>query len=189
MENLFNNFSPINAEVKSANGMNEYTQLHYSADLTITKGNFSQNISFRTNIYSVEFADKKYLQMEDFDYDIYRSTLGDLPIDSIYAFTKGLRDNGLTTLADSLNITWEDVRLECAKMINNSESVKAVHGNASVFSSLPKEEQKLIKLDHLIMFYDIVAIRMYKDLEVPTKDESGIPSLAEVKDYRKKLSN
>jgi hypothetical protein len=152
MENLFNGIAPISGDVK-VTSVSESASLRLCGTITLTKGNFTQDFYYNATLCESSKY-KGFVIVDDIDFDHSGETsLGALKIDNIYKFRQSLQESGLTSLANTLEFSREEIDNACNQVIAQSKLMKKTFKGLALFDALSKEEQSLVELSYVIANY------------------------------------
>ena len=112
----------------------------------ITKGIVSFEVSYYGRL-SEMYKMENFINMDDIEIEINKTTINGLKIDNFNQFKQGLIDHGMKSVADSLTID-DSVITECIyKMIPKHKYYKSLFGKKPFLKALSLEEQKLAYVD------------------------------------------
>lgn len=172
MKNLFNGLQVVGGETKIVS-ITETASLEVSGKFSIERGNFKQEFSYWARTY--EKFDN-YAKIDDYDTDYHKCTLGELPIDSLGALKTTLTNSGLTTLANSLGFSNEEIVAAMHQHIQNHKIFKAVYGKKTeLWDLLTQEEKEYKTLAHILFSnnYDTCGDWLKQQCGVVVLDEEG----------------
>ena len=153
MENLFNGIAPISGElvVKS---LSENANLSLGGVFTLQKGSYTEEFYYNAMVCESSRL-KGFIIIDDLDYEHNCNTsLGSLKIDNIQKFRQSLQDCGLTSLANTLCFSGEEIRNACSQIIAQSKLVKKAFKGLILLDALPSEEQDLVRLAYIVENYN-----------------------------------
>ena len=88
-------------------------------------------------------ARENIISIDEWDGDWEGATFNGLKIDDYDAFKKGFEDHGMKSIADSLDITYEEQSKVIYQAVENHKKFKKVYGaKARLFELMNDEEQK-----------------------------------------------
>lgn len=152
MTNLFNGLQVVSGEVK-VETLREGFGLEVTGAFKISKGNFEQTFSYFARMYETHY--KGYIGIEDGNVDTEKCNIGGLPIDSLEQLKKTLSESGLKTLSDSLGFTFEERdNAMYATVQKHKDFIKCYGKKAIVWNLLSAEEQRIVRVQHVIENYD-----------------------------------
>jgi hypothetical protein len=187
MENIFSGLEVLNGEV-SSKILGDNFHLNLSGEIEVTKGNLSCLYNFWCNSFEYAYAEN-LIGFDDFDWDFGNAKLGNLPIDSLTTLKSKLAESGLTTLANSLEISGGEIRKQiCLHLASNKTLIKVYGKKFRVFENLSEEEQTILKLDYVISTYDNRGIYEKTQFNITEDDEEGkkiVPTLEQLIEFRK----
>ena len=108
----------------------------------------------RTNRYWARTSEVRGNIIEIDEWDGYweDTTFNGLKIDSYDAFKKGFEDHGMKSIAESLEITYEEQRKVIYQAVANHKMFKKVYGGkARLFELMNDEEQKQFYYESLMI--------------------------------------
>lgn len=175
-------------------------RVEINGSFIIKKGELSYKQYFYSQLSTMQYkncvcSDESYLDGTD-DYK-----LGGLVIDNLTNLKNSLKDSGLSTIANSLEISDEDVRKQMFIRIANSELFKKVFGeDALLWDILEEDEKDFIKLEYAIERYDDLneyasCLSKYVKLEEEEQEDGTVkkkrikPTLEELKNALVELKN
>lgn len=149
MKNLFESFKNSNKEVTSKDG-SIYANITFHGGFTIVKGGLSQDISFYASVSQMQY--KGYVSIDDWEInDRTGASFNGLPVDSLRDLKSTLRGAGLSTVADSLDISNKEEELQIALQVSKDKIFKKVFGKDSIFwCTLSEDEQSILRLSDQI---------------------------------------
>ncbi len=170
MKNLFDGLRIVGGETKIVS-ITETASVEVSGRFSMERGNFKQEFSYWTRTYE-KFGN--FAKIDDYETEQHKCTLGELPIDSLSKLVQTLNDSGLTTLANSLGFTSEEITSAMHHHIQEHKIFKAVYGKkAELWDLLTQEEQQAEILLHVINNYDTCGEYMKRQCGVVVLDEEG----------------
>jgi hypothetical protein len=151
MKNLFENLK--NGSKVTSNNLTADLRLNVGGDITINKGVYSETISFYCQI--TEMIYEGFVNVEDMDInDTIETSFNGIPIDNEHSFKEGLKNLGLTTVAQSLEIEYKDQVKQVAIQLSKNKRIKAVFGeDVKFWGTLSESEQDIVKLEYAIKNY------------------------------------
>jgi hypothetical protein len=183
MENFLSNFANVSKEVTSECS-NVSIEPTFNGNIELTKGLLKQKFSFYARVYESVFDG--YPSIDDWDLnEVYDVSFNGMPIDDIDKLKATLKDSGLKSVAEGLDVSSDVYKKAIANEIEKSKFFKAVFGEgAKMFDSLTEEEQSKVRLKHIIEHYDNVKANAFYMKEFLKLDENGnkvMPTLDELK--------
>jgi hypothetical protein len=153
MENILSGLKVVSGEVKPTT-VREGFGLEVSADVKLTKGNFEKEINFWARIYETQY--KGVIGIEEYDItDVYHTKIGELVIDDIHKLKTQLTQSGLSTLSNSLGLTYDEERFAIYKVVENHKTIKLVYGKKTrIWELLSEDEQKILELQYAVENYE-----------------------------------
>lgn len=187
MENIFSGLEVLNGEV-SSKILGDSFHLNLSGEIEVTKGNFSCLYTFWCNTFEYAYAEN-LIGFDDFDWDFGNAKLGNLPIDSLTTLKSKLAESGLTTLANSLEISVGEIRKQISLHLASNKTLIKVYGKKfRIYENLSEEEQTILKLDYVISNYDSRGVYEKTQFNITEYDEEGkkiVPTLEQLIEFRK----
>lgn len=181
MENLFNGLKVVGGVIKVTT-ISETASVEVSGRFTLERGNFKQDFSYWARTY--ERYDN-HAKIDDFDTEEHKCSLGELPIDSLSALKTTLTNSGLTTLANSLGFSNEEVIAAMRFHVQNHKIFKAVYGKKIIlWDLLSAEEQVEETLAYILNNYDSCPNYVKQQCGIVVVDEEGnvVPNAIPTKD-------
>jgi hypothetical protein len=183
MENFLSNFANVSKEVTSDNA-NVSIDPEFYGTIDITKGLLKMTIHFWAKLYKLQY--ENCVAINDWDInDVRNVSFGGLPVDDINKLKQTMRESGLGTVAEGLEISNEDNRKEIAKQIPQSKIFKLVYGDdVKMFELLSDEEVAKIRLKFAIDNYDKMKPTSHEIKDIVKINEHGyaiMPTLDELK--------
>jgi hypothetical protein len=190
MENIFSGLEVLNGEV-SSKILGDSFHLNISGEIEVTKGNLTCTYNFWCNTFEYNYAEN-LIGFDDFDWDFGNAKLGNLPIDNLIILKDKLSESGLTTLANSLEISCGEIRKQiCLHLASNKTLIKVYGKKFRVYENLSEEEQTILKLDYVISTYDKRGLYEKTQFNITEDDENGnkiVPTLEQLIEFRKTFS-
>jgi hypothetical protein len=187
MENIFSGLEVLNGEV-SSKILGDSFHLNLSGEIEVTKGNLTCTYNFWCNTFEYNYAEN-LIGFDDVDWDFCGAKLGNLPIDSLNTLKSKLAESGLTTLANSLEISGGEIRKQiCLHLASNKTLIKIYGKKVRVYENLSEEEQTILKLDYVISNYDSRGVYEKTQFNITEDDEEGnkiVPTLEQLNEFRK----
>lgn len=152
MKNLFEGLANQKNAVVTSDLACDTSSLRASGDLTITKGFISMVVRYWSDTYRSQYPG--YAQCEDTDWDILDVYIEGIKIDSISKFQEGLRNMGLESISEKINISDAEILQEIYKQINLSSTFENTYGDFKLFNALSKEQQRDVILNYSIENYE-----------------------------------
>ncbi len=169
----------------------DHSAINVRGTFVLVKNGIVERYNYWTDVYKSNY--KGYFECSDWDWEIEfkdhsQARIGDLPIDNLDAFVSGLRNNGLSSLASSYEITDDEIKQAIFEVIAESKRFANFFGKGmKCFNALSQEEKHKIKLDHVIKNYDTISDYAKKDYNLPFDEPLTAPTLAQLVEYRNKL--
>jgi hypothetical protein len=187
MENtLLEALKGVNGNIVAESHSTDLT-FEFGGSIVVKRGTFEQKIYFYAHIN--ESRHKGVIQINDWDVnDVTDVKLGDLPIDNLDAFKQKLKEWGLSSLANNLDITTENQKIAISQCLLQDKQLKLLFGkNFKVWELLSVEEQKLLELKFVIEKFNpsgnhlqTEVARYYKINEINTTLDDFKTKLAEL---------
>lgn len=175
MNELFKNFKMGNQDVTSKD-FTGHVRVNFCGDITIMKGGLEQEMAYTAYTYPMNI--KGYVSFDDWDIQEQLSnSFNGLPIDDLYKFKKTLKESGLTTLADSLNVTDAETSKQIGLQLMNNPLFKKVYGkNAIMYETLSKDEQQILQLTNILKGdnFEKTTVHTYALRDYVTTDENNV---------------
>ena len=166
------------------------SSLRVSGEFLISRGGYSKVVNFWGDADNSSYD--KYFTLCDLDYSTNENEckIGEIPIDDVNKFRNGLRDHGMTTLADSFDFTSDEVREAIYKALNTMPDVIKFFGKGyKCLESLSENERRLLYLDDVIARFDKISDYSKKDFGIPYDTETqNHPTIEELKAYRETIA-
>jgi hypothetical protein len=183
MENFLSNFANVSKEVTSECAKIKVSPEFYGT-IGIKKGLLNMKIRFFVRLYKSLWDN--CVSIDDWDItEIFNISFGDMPIDDIDKLKSTLRDSGLKSVAEGLEINRDDMLREVSKQIESSKQFKDLFGEEyRMFYLLSEEEKNKIHLKYAIDNYEKIAIHSFEVRNFLKLDENGnkvMPTLDELK--------
>jgi hypothetical protein len=139
---IFKSLSQIKDAKVTSSVVSENVYPEINGELVIKKGILSISINYWGRLGTMSNL-KNHISAEDFEFETNNTTIEGMVIDNFSKFRQGLLDHGMQSVADSLTISDDEILSEIYKVIPNHKFYKALYGDATFFSGLTFEEQKL----------------------------------------------
>jgi hypothetical protein len=168
--------------VNKVTSVSETASVEVSGRFSIERGNFKQEFSYWARTYD-KFGN--LAKIDDYEYETQATMLGDLPIDNLNKLIQSLNDSGLSTLANSLGFSQEDIATAMRIHVQNHKFFKLVYGKkALLWDLLSVEQQQEETLAHVLNNYDTCGEWLKRQCGVVGVDEEGnvIPNYIPTKD-------
>jgi hypothetical protein len=146
MTNLFNGLN-LSDEVSIETYKTGFT-LRVHGRSIVTKGDFSMDVNWWGDVYThiPKNSTQEYLFIDDYDFANNEYYLGNIKIDSINQLHNTLRNSGLSSMADLLDIKGVDVAPLIINQIKNMPIVKQNYGDTKFYQyDLTQEERDVIE--------------------------------------------
>jgi len=181
MNEVFKGLLVVGGEIK-VTSVKETASVEISGRFIIERGNFKQEFSYWARTYE-QFGN--FAKIDDYEYETQSTMLGDLPIDNLNKLIQTLNDSGLSTLANSLGFSQEDIANAMRIHVQNHKTFKLVYGKkVELWDLLTQEERQAEMLVHAINNYDTCDDWFKRQCGVVGIDEEGdvIPNYIPTKD-------
>jgi hypothetical protein len=168
--------------VNKVTSVSETASVELSGRFIIERGNFKQEFSYWARTYE-QFGN--LAKIDDYEYETQSTMLGDLPIDNLNKLIQTLNDSGLSTLANGLGFSQEDIATAMRIHVQNHKSFKLVYGKKTLLWDLLSVEQRQEEtLAHVLNNYDTCGEWLKRQCGVVGVDEEGnvIPNYIPTKD-------
>ena len=166
--------------------VSETASVEVSGKFIMQRGNFKQEYSYWARTY--EKLDN-HAKIDDYEYEIQSTTIGDLPIDNVCKLINSLKESGLDTIASHIGFNDDEVTKAIYIHIQNHKIFKAVYGKkVMLWDLLTQEEQQGEMLLHAINNYDTCGEYMKRQCGVVVLDDEGnaipnaIPTIEQLKE-------
>lgn len=170
MNNLFNGLQIVGGETKIVS-ISETASVEVSGKFSMERGNFKQEFSYWARTYEKL---GNYAKVDDYETEQHKCTLGELPIDSLSKLVQSLNDSGLSTLANSLGFSSEEINNAMHQHIQEHKIFKAVYGKkCRLWDLLLSDEKELINLKFVVANYDKCSDYQKRECGVNVYDEEG----------------
>ena len=189
MKDLFKSFVNTNAEYTSSD-FDISASLETHGNINIIKGGLSQEICFYAKV--TESMYPGFLCIDDWEVnDRLDASFNGMPVDDLCQLKKTLKESGLSTIADSLNMDSNEERNQiCIQMLKDN-MIKKVFGEGNNFIELlSKTEKDILHLGYAIKNYKTITENAYQLREFCSLDEDEKrikPALKELKLILKQL--
>jgi hypothetical protein len=164
--------------------------LEIHGGIDIIKGALTEEISFYAKV-----GDSMYpglIILEDWEInDVLGAEFNGMPIDDLCQLKSTLKESGLTTLANTLNMDSAESRKQICKQLLKDDMIKKVFGeNQNFIELLSKTEKDIVHLTYAIKNYKNISENAYQLKNFCELDEDGRrikPELKVLKAALKKL--
>jgi hypothetical protein len=190
MESILKQFENKNQEIKSSNLKSGFSfSLHGSFD--IQKGSLKQTIDFYANLYESRY--KGFIDVDDWGVnEITNTEFSGIKVDSLSKLIESLKNSGLTSLAEGLDISDDEMLVELSKQIEINDIFKRMYGDdIKLFSTLTKDEKEIIKIQYVIDNYgnhNQYDIKPYLK-KIDGLEDTREPSIQELQEIINQLRN
>lgn len=176
LENLTNTNGEVTTKVLNVNNsLNPYVQL------AITKGNLTQNMNVWGSVQETRM--KGFYAIDVDDWEAEGAFLGNIKVDSLTQLHEALTKAGLKTLADSLEISKEEVHNAFIKVVRESKEVKLLFKGLECYNLLPTKQKvaeklKIVKVENIRNMYlpegkeliaDLIALEVVTQEDIDAK--------------------
>ena len=191
MENFLSKFANANTQVESSNANLSITPEFYGT-IDISKGALKMNVQFFSRLYKSRY--ENFVSIDDWEISATNNIEFDgIPVDDLSALKVSMRNSGLSTLANGLDIEDKQIKKEIATQIGQSKLFKAVYGKtAMMIDMLSDDEKKKVYLKFAIDNYSKEAIRINHELSMFSVDYgngiSGAPSYEQLVEMYNQLN-
>ena len=173
MENFLSKFANANTQVESSNANLSITPEFYGT-IDISKGALKMNVQFFSRLYKSRY--ENFVSIDDWEISATNNIEFDgIPVDDLSALKVSMRNSGLSTLANGLDIEDKQIKKEIATQIGQSKLFKSIYGKTAImFETLSEEHKKKVYLRFAIDNYNNEAIRINQELSMfLVDDEQG----------------
>jgi hypothetical protein len=184
MKNLFEGLANQNNAKATYVAVKDTSGLRVSGLIKIIKGALSVDLNYWGEVWKSKY--EGYVSLDDWDYDMSNTYISDVKIDSLSKFNEALKNMGLSSVADSLKISEEDIKEQVYLAVANSPSVKKFYDGKVLFTGLTFEQKRKIVLDYSISNYDKAQAWELNNLGL-SESPSTLPSLEELTKLSKQL--
>ena len=185
MKNLFEGLAnQQNAEITWL-PKKDTTTLRPNGTLQFTKGVLSFDVSYWADVFNSRYDG--YIFIEDADWDITNYYIDAVKIDNLTSFKDGLKNMGLSTVANTFEVKNDEVLNAVYHTIAKSEAVLSIFPNKKVYNLLRNEEKQKLALDHIIANYSKDWLFELKNVGLVQRDIHTMPTLDELLKLRKTL--
>ena len=191
MENFLSKFANANTQVESSNANLSVTPEFYGT-IDISKGALKMNVQFFSRLYKSRY--ENFVSIDDWEISATNNIEFDgIPVDDLSALKVSMRNSGLSTLANGLDIEDKQIKKEIATQIGQSKLFKSIYGKTAImFETLSDDEKKKVYLRFAIDNYNNEAIRINQELSMfLVDDEQGAkvnPSREQLVEMYKQLN-
>jgi len=131
----------------------ENFSIELSGTFTMTKGSFQQEIAYWAKL--VDHRIKGYVHIDDYEYESYKSKIGDVEIDNTSKFHKMLTESGLESLSNKLTFTDDQKKEAMFNVIYNHKMFIYNYGvDIIIWNTLTEKEKTYITLKFVIDTYN-----------------------------------
>ena len=154
MEQIFSGLKAVSGKTKV-----EVTEENICPELygkfTLTKGTFKQTFSYWAKVYQCPTLEK-VAYTDEYEHDLRTTLISDCPIDSISNLTEMLRNSGMSTVANTLSFSDDEVRDAVYNIIQKHKMFKEIYGkDAKLRELIPENDYLKMLLADVIQNYDI----------------------------------
>jgi hypothetical protein len=153
MEQIFSGLKAVSGETQVV-VIDERCIPEICGHFSLIKGTFKQTFNYWAKVYETKNI-KGVVYLDDSDYDLESTYIGDCPIDSISKFRETLKNSGMGTVANTLEFSSDEVRNAIEKVIQNNKSLELFFGRGvRVRELIPNEQWVKMLLVDVIDNYD-----------------------------------
>jgi hypothetical protein len=170
----------------------ETASVEVSGKFIMQRGNFKQEYSYWARTY--EKLDN-HAKIDDYEYEIQSTTIGDLPIDNVCKLINSLKESGLDTIASHIGFNDDEVAKAIYIHIQNHKIFKVVYGKKVMLWDLLNENERHIESTKFaIKHFDTCPEFIKRDCGFVGKDDEGntiqhyTPTLEELKSRLEELT-
>lgn len=188
MENFLSNFANTNTEVTSSNAKISINPEFWGA-IDITKGALKMNVHFYARTCQMTY--ENCVSLEDWDVnDRTDISFSGVLIDDLGKLKTTLINSGLTTVANGLNISDDDIKKQICIQISESKNFKDVFGKkAFIFDILSNEEKNKITLKYVIDNFDKMSLNNHHIREFLITHEEGYKVMPTIEQLKEMYNN
>jgi len=139
---IFKLLSDVKNSDITTNVVKENIYPEINGTLSIKKGIVTYEISWWARLVQV-YQMEHLVNAEDIDFEINSRVIEGLEIDDFSKFKQGLLDHGMSSVANSLEITNEEIRNVIIKTITNHKYYTLLFSDCKLYNLLSNEELKL----------------------------------------------
>lgn len=175
-----------NAKVKSESVQERrYTgTLDIGGRIKITKGCLSAEVEYWARICESTYTG--YIVADDWEEQgLEKVTISGLEIDSMDKFKKGLAEHGMDSVANSLDITREEINDEVFKDMMRHPSISVLFGTNKLWNALSKEKKQDVAIDQYIQKYETNPIHFLRNNNVISHNYQGVLSVEQLLQFKK----
>jgi hypothetical protein len=190
MKSILKQFENKNQKIKSSN-FNPSFSFSLYGNFDIQKGSLKQTINFYANLHELKY--KGFIDVDDWDVnEITNTEFSGIKVDSLSKLIESLKNSGLTSLAEGLDISDDEILVELSKQIEINDTFKRMYGNdIKLFNTLTKDEKEIIKIQYVI---DNYGNHNQYDIKPYLKKIDGLeatrePSIQELQEIINQLKN
>lgn len=141
--------------------------------LLISKGGLTQEYDYWAKL---SHGREGFVSIDEWDGDYGKATFNGLKLDSVDKFLNGFKEHGLSSVADVLVISHEELTSTIHKAIQSHEKFKAVFKKHRLFNALTFDEKRDIYYEDVMKGVNLGMFRMKEygwviDGEAMTKEE------------------
>jgi hypothetical protein len=150
--------------------VSETASVEVSGKFIIERGNFKQEFYYWARTYE-QFGN--FAKIDDYEYETQATMLGDLPI-NLKKLIQTLNDSGLSTLANCLRFSQEDIASAMRTHVQNHKIFKAVYGKkVELWDLLTQKERQIAFIEEVLSNYDKASKYLKKCCDLTYVDEEG----------------
>lgn len=135
----------------------ESGNVEFTGTLIFKKGGLERKLSYWARTYT---RSEGIVSIDEWDGDWEETTFNGIKIDDYNAFKKGFEDHGMKSIAEALDVTYEEKCKVIYQAVANHKLFKAVYKKARLFELFTPEETK-------VHYYNSFMIGRY----VPTQNK------------------
>jgi hypothetical protein len=152
---------------------NEGSDIELNGVVRINKCGLKRDYHWHARIYN---ASEGIAGIDDWDGDFEDVSFNGIKIDDYDKFIKGFREHGLSSVAESLEITRNELRDIVYQAVINHKTFKTVYKKHKLWNSMTSEEMRSVYYNHVmngknIGMYNMNDMGWTKDGVMFTKEE------------------
>ena len=131
-----------NAKV-TTNVVKENIYPELNGTMVVTKGVLSIEVNWYCRVYPMHKMEQ-FIVTDDLDWDTEkeRIVINGLQVDDVYKFRQGLIDHGMQSVADSMNLSREEIRNAIINQLPNHKSYVQLFGDKKLYELVSDEDKK-----------------------------------------------
>ena len=143
---IFKSLGKIKDAKQFVSHISEGVSLEVHGTLKVKKGDLTAELDYWTRVYEAGYLENA-ICIDDYEINGERYSISGLKIDNIRDFRQGLKNNGLSSIADLLVIDEHEVII---KSLTTNSVIKKLYGkNVIIWQSLSLDEKKNLFLKRI----------------------------------------